>query len=118
MAISNAYAGCSKPHISHDSFGSVFNVNDIPGNGWNQNRLDSLRDKLREQSDVVQLIEDLPLDDPDRTATPEELFAQYGNRMFIDDPQGQSGPFLVSRNTDYTVTWDGERHHFTMFTVV
>ena len=100
------------------SDGRVFNVNDIPGNGWNQNRLDRLRDKLREQSDFRQLIADLPDEDPDKTATPAELFAEYGNRMFIDDPPGQSGPFLVSRNTDYTVTWDGTRHHFTMFTVV
>lgn len=99
------------------SDGRTFNVNDIPGNGWPQNRLNALRDKLLEQSDVRQLISDLPDEDPDKTATPAELSAQYGGRVFIDDPPGPSGPFLVSRSVDYTVTWDGTRHHFSVFTV-
>jgi len=90
--------------------GRVFTLDDIPGNGWNRNRLGKLGERIQALADIpyTQVQADLPLDDPDRTATSAELFAQYGNRVFLD------GANIVSRSTEITFTHDGDNlipHH-------
>lgn len=91
------------------SDGQTFNVNDIPGNGWPQARLDRLRDRLLELTDHRERQSDLPVDDEERTMDNTQLQAIYGGRRFLD------GQDIVSRSVDYEVTWDGARLHFRSF---
>lgn len=44
--------------------------NDIPGNSWNQNRLNKFAGKAQEFLDSRTPLTDLPIDDPDRTIDP------------------------------------------------
>ena len=85
--------------------GRVFTLDDIPGNpaNWPQQRLDRLAEAIQDLIDVRFVQADLPLDDPDRTATPAELLAEYGNRVFLD------GADIVHRSATVTFTWDGSQ---------
>lgn len=82
--------------------GRVFTVDDIPGNSWNANRLGKLTEAIQTLADLVIPLADLPSDDPDKTATPAELFSEYGNRVFLD---GQGN--IIHRNVIITFSWDG-----------
>ncbi len=87
--------------------GTSLAIADIPGNGWPQARLDLARDLLLAMTEDRQVQADLPVEDPDRTMTNAELFAIYGNRRFLEQVGGVT--YIVSRGTDFEVTWDGER---------
>ncbi len=74
------------------SNGKTFNLSDIPGNGWPQQRLNKLNDFVQSLIDHRMRQSDLPLDDPERNWDAAQFTAQYGNRRFLD------GQDVVSRS--------------------
>ena len=85
--------------------GRVFTLDDIPGNGWNsatrRERLAEAIQALVDEENTFTLTS-LPSDDPDKTATAAELFAEYGNRVFLD---GNGN--IVHRTSAISFDWDG-----------
>lgn len=57
---------------------------DIPGNGFNQNRLNKARDRLQAFLDQRVRQDSLPLDDPERNWSAADFTAAYGGRRFLD----------------------------------
>jgi hypothetical protein len=86
------------------SNGREFALSDIPGNDWTQPRLAKLSEFAQNFFDHIEPLASLPEDDPDKTATAAQLFAQYGNRRFLD---GKGN--IVSRSTEISFTHDGAR---------
>lgn len=60
---------------------------------------------IQSQIDRRRLVSDLPDEDPDKAATPAEITAEYGARMFKERVQGKW--WLVSRPEIVSVVWDG-----------
>jgi len=60
---------------------------------------------IQDQVDRRILVSDLPDDDWDKTATPEESTARYGTAVFKERVQGKW--WLVARSETVVVTWDG-----------
>ncbi len=60
---------------------------------------------IQDQIDKRILESDLPNDDPDKDATPAEITAIYGTRMFKERVQGKW--WLVARSETVSVIWDG-----------
>jgi len=92
------------------SDGRTFDLSSVPGNGYNANRLGKINDRIQQAIDQTVLRTDLPVEDPDRTATAAELLAVYGNRVFISDADGTpnaSGLWLTTRHVTITLAWDG-----------
>jgi hypothetical protein len=93
--------------------GVVYNVNDLPGNGWPQARLNNLRERILQfvESRISQ--DDLPIDDPERTWTAQDFTDNYpaGNR-YLDTSGGPGSPWVVERNIDIQFGWDGSRLTF------
>ena len=50
---------------------------DIPGNSWNQNRLNKFADRANEVLTYRQPLADLPADDPDKTTDPNNFPILY-----------------------------------------
>ena len=78
----------------------------IPGNGFNANRLNKIREAAQEKLfDNRILLTDLPIDDPDRTVDPAP---KHGEMMRWEVHNSQT--YLVSR--EYILedlTWDGTK---------
>jgi hypothetical protein len=93
------------------SDGRTFNLSDVPGNGYNANRLAKINARIQQAIDDTYLRTSLPIDDPDRTATNADFIAQgYGGRMFRSDANGvldDAGDYITSRTTLIWLTWDG-----------
>ena len=60
---------------------------------------------IQDGIDRRQLVRDLPDEDSDKSATPEEITAQYGVRMFKERVQGKW--WLVARSETVLIVWDG-----------
>jgi len=60
---------------------------------------------IQDQIDKRQLVSDLPDDDFDKTATPEEITGRYGATMFRERVRGKW--WLVARSETVSVSWDG-----------
>lgn len=60
---------------------------------------------IQDQIDKRLLVSDLPDEDSDKAATPTEITATYGMRMFKERVQGKW--WLVSRSETVSVVWDG-----------
>ncbi len=63
---------------------------------------------IQNQIDRRQLVSDLPDEDLDKDATPEEITAIYGTRMFKERVTGKW--WLVSRSETVSVVWDGSAY--------
>lgn len=84
------------------SDGRVITTDDIPGNGWNANRLNKARVKLQGLLDHRILAADIPPDEETLGWSDAEMQAVYGGRMWWD------GDDLISRNVVVVaVLWDG-----------
>ena len=84
------------------SDGRVLTSDDIPGNGWNANRLEKARVKLQQLLDSRILAADIPSDEETLGWSNAEMQAVYGGRMWYD------GGDMVSRSTVVDgVLWDG-----------
>lgn len=99
--------------------GVTYNTNDIPGNGWPQNRLNNLRDKILEFVEDRISQDDMPVDDPERTWTEQDFIDNYpaGDR-YLDTSGGPGSPWVVDRNIDISVEWDGDKLLFSMWDIV
>ena len=80
------------------------------GSARQRDGLKAALELLAEQAGYIrrQNVDDLPLDDPDKTATDAELAAEYGEKLIKE----RAGPttYLVSRGVIFDdPTWDGER---------
>jgi len=60
---------------------------------------------VQDQIDRRILVSDLPDEDSDKAATPEEITAEYGARMFKERVTGKW--WLVGRSETVSITWDG-----------
>lgn len=92
------------------SDGRVFDLSSVAGNGFNANRLDKINKAIQTEIDDIRLLSDLTADDPDKTATPAELLATYGERVFLSDADGTPNPagaFIATRSVLIWLTWDG-----------
>ena len=84
------------------SDGRILTSDDIPGNGWNANRLEKARVKLQQLLDYRILAADISPDEETLSWSDTEMQAVYGGRMWWD------GGDLVSRSTVVdAVLWDG-----------
>ena len=82
--------------------GRVFTSDDIPGNGWNAQRLEKARVKLQQLLDYRILAADIPPDEETLGWSDAEMQAVYGGRMWYD-----SGD-LISRSVVVdAMIWDG-----------
>lgn len=80
------------------------NYADIPGNSWNQNRLNKLVDRVQELIDVR-----IPLNDPSLVGDPDALVDPARPNFFHD------GGDLVSRAIVIEdVSFDGTKLNFTL----
>ena len=97
------------------SDGREFALSDIPGNGFNQNRLNKIAAAVQRVMDRgphgrgIRPISSLAIDDDDRIHADNDedggvawFLATYGGRMFRD------GNEIVSRSTLFALTYDGE----------
>lgn len=85
------------------SDGRVFSLSDVPGNGFNANRLARINAAIQARIDLRILRTDLPVDDPDRTINPNNP------RMFWSDADGTpnaSGLYLCSRSVLVWLTYE------------
>jgi hypothetical protein len=92
------------------SDGRTFDLSSVAGNGFNANRLGKINKAIQAEIDDIRLLSSLAADDPDKTATPAELLAQYGGRMFLSDADGtpnDTGDYITSRSVLLWLTWDG-----------
>jgi hypothetical protein len=98
--------------------GVTYNTNDLPGNGWNANRLANLRERILEFVEDRISQADMPVDDPERTWTAQDFTDNYpaGNR-YLDESGGPGSPWVVERNIDISIEWDGARLLFSMWDV-
>jgi hypothetical protein len=90
--------------------GRTFDLSNVPGNGYNANRLAKINARIQQEVDDIRSLASLAADDPDKTITPAELLAQYGGRMFLSDADGTPndlGAFLTTRSVLLWLTWDG-----------
>lgn len=75
---------------------------DIPGNSWNQNRLNKFVDRANEILTTRQPLSGLPDDDPDKTTDPNDFPWLYWD-----------GGDLCSRTVTVSeATWDGSQLSF------
>ena len=89
--------------VKGDGTPFTFNLSELPGQGFNANRLRKIEERVQQEFDVRQAIADPPDDEPTKTMSAAELLAAYGNRVFID------GTDIVSRSTLITLAWDGSQ---------
>jgi len=86
------------------SDGRTFTLSDIPGQGFNQNRLNKIIAAVQSIIDVRLLIADIPDGDLDQTpalAGDDAFFlATYGGRVFLD------GNERVTRSTLIDITFE------------
>lgn len=73
----------------------MFDLNTLPGNGWNASRLERFRQIGQEFLDVRQLLTDLPADDPDKTTDPNKPSLFWGDADGNPDP---AGTHLIGRS--------------------
>ncbi len=81
----------------------------LPGQSGSNNHRNGLIDGLNALLEIRVNMDDVAADDPDKTATDEELLATYGERMYKE----KVGPntFLVSRSAIISgAVWDGEKY--------
>ena len=86
------------------SDGRTFDLSNVPGNGYNANRLKKINERILAETDTRVLLASLPVDDPDRTTDPNTT------RMFWSDADGNPNPagdWLTSRSVIITLSWDG-----------
>ncbi len=76
--------------------GSEFNLNTVQGTDWTRDRLDRLAAAVQAEHDIVIKLSRLPDDDPDKTATAQELRDEYGGRVFL------RGDSIIHRSTIIT----------------
>jgi hypothetical protein len=98
------------------SDGRTFTLSDVPGNGFNANRLAKINAAAQEILDYRQAITDLPPEDPDRinaeAGDNSWFLSTYGNRVFID------GSDIVTRNTSITIALDDGGEPYATFQTV
>ncbi len=82
--------------------GRTFDLSKIPGNGWNQSRLNKAIVAVQEFMDTIVALDSLSGDDSDKTITKEELLTKFGGRMFLD---GKGN--IVSRSEKFDLTFVG-----------
>lgn len=87
--------------VKGDGTPFTFNLSELPGQGFNAQRLARIEERVQAEFDTRQVQADLPADDSDRTASAADLLAKYGNRVFLD------GADIVSRSTLISLSWDG-----------
>lgn len=89
----------------------TFSLSDVPGNGFNANRLGKINEWLQAKIDHRQALTDLPLDDPDRLIDPDKPTLFWGD---ADGNRFSTGETLTPTHLIYrpetcVLTWDGSR---------
>ncbi len=77
---------------------------DIPGNSWNQNRLNKFTERAQDLIDYR-----IPLGDPSLVDDPDALVDPARPDFFHDGGDLVARPVIIS-----DVSWDGERLNFTL----
>ena len=90
--------------IALDGVAREVMYSDIPGNSWNQNRLNKFVERANELLTLRQPLSGLPDDDPDKTTDPDQF-----PRLYWDNGDLCSRVVTVS-----DATWDGEQLSFTL----
>lgn len=79
---------------------------DIPGNSWNQNRLNKFVDRANELLTYRQPLSGLPDDDPDKTTDPDQFPWLYwdGGDLCSRTVEISNATFSQSNGLNFTIT--------------
>jgi hypothetical protein len=84
--------------------GRTFDLTNVPGNGYNANRLGKINAAIQTEIDNRILLTSLPIDDPDRTMDPNSPMRYWSDSDGNPDPAGE---YITDRSTLIWLTWDG-----------